>query len=183
MTEILDMEVRPVATNREAVQGVDVLLSVTNSNVPTFDGDWLEPGVHLCSIVSSNIGLKRGGFIQQKRREVDDKTLQRCDIIVCNSKEQEILDEPGVLWDPVQQGVITWDDVWIWARSSPDRCRAGRRRSRSASTRTTPSGAWATRSSASCSTVARWSRGGVPSSPSTAPSTGKRRVGPSTSLR
>ena len=112
MTELLDMEVRPVATNREAVQGVDVLLSVTNSNVPTFDGDWLEPGVHLCSIVSSNIGLKRGGFIQQKRREVDDKTLQRCDIIVCNSKEQEILDEPGVLWDPVQQGVITWDDVW-----------------------------------------------------------------------
>ena len=112
MTELLDMEVRPVATNREAIQGVDVLLSVTNSNVPTFDGDWLEPGVHLCSIVSSNIGLMRGGFIQQKRREVDDKTLQRCDIIVCNSKRQEILDEPGVLWDPVQQGIITWDDVW-----------------------------------------------------------------------
>lgn len=112
MTEILDMEVRPVSSNREAVQGVDVLLSVTNSNVPTFEGGWLEPGVHLCSIVSSNIGLLRGGFIRQKRREVDDATLKRCDVIVCNSKDQEVLDEPGVLWDPVQQGVITWDDVW-----------------------------------------------------------------------
>ena len=62
--------------------------------------------------MSSNIGLLRGGFVQQKRREVDDETLRRCDIIVCNSKGQERLDEPGVLWDPIQQGVITWDDVW-----------------------------------------------------------------------
>ncbi len=112
MTELLDMEVRAVTSAREAVQGADVLLSVTNSNVPTFDGNWLEPGVHLCSIVSSNIGLLRGGFIPQKRREVDDATLRRADIIVCNSKEQERLDEPGVLWDPIQQGVITWEKVW-----------------------------------------------------------------------
>lgn len=112
MTELLDMEVQPVGSPKEAVQGVDVLLSVTNSNVPTFDGNWLEPGVHLCSIVSSNIGLLRGGFVKQKRREVDDATLRRADIIVCNSKEQERLDEPGVLWDPIQQGVITWEKVW-----------------------------------------------------------------------
>ena len=112
MTELLDMEVQAVSNVRQAVQGVDVLLSVTNSNVPTFDGNWLEPGVHLCSIVSSNIGLLRGGFVQQKRREVDDTTLKRADIIVCNSKDQERLDEPGVLWDPIQQGVITWEKVW-----------------------------------------------------------------------
>jgi ornithine cyclodeaminase/alanine dehydrogenase-like protein (mu-crystallin family) len=112
MTELLDMEVQAVSNVRQAVQGVDVLLSVTNSNVPTFDGNWLEPGAHLCSIVSSNIGLLRGGFVQQKRREVDDTTLKRADIIVCNSKDQERLDEPGVLWDPIQQGVITWEKVW-----------------------------------------------------------------------
>jgi len=112
MTELLDMEVRAVGSAREVVQGVDILLTVTNSNVPTFDGNWLEPGVHLCSIVSSNVGLLRGGFIKQKRREVDDTTLRRADIIVCNSKEQEKLDEPGVLWDPIQQGIITWEKVW-----------------------------------------------------------------------
>ncbi len=112
MTELLDMEVQAVSDVRKVVQGVDVLLSVTNSNVPTFDGNWLEPGVHLCSIVSSNIGLLRGGFVQQKRREVDDTTLRRADIIACNSKDQERLDEPGVLWDPIQQGVITWEKVW-----------------------------------------------------------------------
>lgn len=112
MTELLDMEVRAAASAREAVQNVDVLLTVTNSNVPTFDGNWLEPGVHLCSIVSSNIGLLRGGFVRQMRREVDDTTLRRADIIVCNSTEQEKLDQPAVLWDPIQQGVITWDKVW-----------------------------------------------------------------------
>ncbi|HEY2987290.1 MAG TPA: ornithine cyclodeaminase family protein [Candidatus Binatia bacterium] len=111
MTELLNMEVRPVGSAREAVQDVDVLLSVTNSNVPTFDGNWLEPGMHLCSIVSSNIGLLRGGFVKHKRREVDDVTLKRADIIACNSKDQERLDEPGILWDPIQQGIITWEQV------------------------------------------------------------------------
>src|SRR5919109_964300 len=112
MTQLLDMEVRAVASAREAVEGADVLLSVTNSNVPTFDGHWLRPGVHLCSIVSSNIGLLRGGFVNRMRREVDDTTLQMADIIVCNSKEQERLDHPAVLWEPIQQGVISWDKVW-----------------------------------------------------------------------
>jgi ornithine cyclodeaminase/alanine dehydrogenase-like protein (mu-crystallin family) len=112
MTELLDMEVQAVGSARQAIQGADVLISVTNSNVPTFDGNWLEPGVHLCSIVSSNIGLLHGGFVRQKRREVDDTTLRRAEIIVCNSKDQERLDEPGVLWDPIQQGVITWEKVW-----------------------------------------------------------------------
>jgi alanine dehydrogenase len=112
MTELLDIEVRPVTSAREAVENADVLISVTNSNVPTFDGNWLEPGVHLCSIVSSNIGLKRGGFVKQMRREVDDTTLRRADIIVCNSKDQEKLDEPAVLWEPIQRGVISWDKVW-----------------------------------------------------------------------
>lgn len=112
MTELLDMEVQAVGSARQAIQGADVLISVTNSNIPTFDGNWLEPGVHLCSIVSSNIGLLHGGFVRQKRREVDDTTLRRAEIIVCNSKDQERLDEPGVLWDPIQQGVITWEKVW-----------------------------------------------------------------------
>jgi ornithine cyclodeaminase/alanine dehydrogenase-like protein (mu-crystallin family) len=112
MTELLDMEVRAVASAREVVEDADVLLSVTNSNIPTFKGDWLAPGAHLCSIVSSNIGLKRGGFVRQMRREVDDTTLRRADIIVCNSKDQEKLDEPAVLWEPIQQGVISWDKVW-----------------------------------------------------------------------
>jgi ornithine cyclodeaminase/alanine dehydrogenase-like protein (mu-crystallin family) len=112
MTELLDMEVRAVGSAREVVESADVLLSVTNSNVPTFKGDWLAPGVHLCSIVSSNIGLKRGGFVSRMRREVDDTALRRADIIVCNSKDQERLDEPAVLWEPIQQGVISWDKVW-----------------------------------------------------------------------
>jgi alanine dehydrogenase len=112
MTQLLDMEITAVGSAREAVEGADVLLSVTNSNVPTFDGNWLAPGVHLCSIVSSNIGLLRGGFVNRMRREVDDTTLRRADIIVCNSKEQEKLDRPGILWEPVQQGVISWDKVW-----------------------------------------------------------------------
>jgi hypothetical protein len=42
----------------------------------------------------------RGGFVNRMRRDVDDTTLQMADIIVCNSKEQEKLDHPAVLWEP-----------------------------------------------------------------------------------
>ena len=51
------MEVRPVATAREAVDGMDIVLACTNSSVPVFDGDWLVPGQHVTSIVGSNVGV------------------------------------------------------------------------------------------------------------------------------
>src|SRR5207247_5950926 len=38
-----------VETPREAVKGVDIVLCATNTNVPLFDGDWLEPGQHVTS--------------------------------------------------------------------------------------------------------------------------------------
>ena len=127
-----------MATNREAIQGVDVLLSVTNSNVPTFDGDWLEPGVHLCSIVSSNIGLMRGRLhpAEAARGGRQDPSALRY-----HRLQLEAPGDPGRA--PECCGIRSSREsspgtmCGIWARSSPGRCRAGPRRSRSASTRTT----------------------------------------------
>ncbi len=112
MSRRLSIKVEAVDEPREVVRDVDIVLAATNSNVPVFDGAWLEEGQHVTSIVASNVGLLRGGFIAHKRREIDDTTLRRADAIAVNSREQIRCDEQGDFYDPIQAGVITWDKVW-----------------------------------------------------------------------
>ena len=91
---------------------MDIILAATNSSVPVFDGDWLEPGVHVTSIVGSNVGLVQGGFVKSKRREIDDKTLQKSDVIGIASVQQAVQDEQGDIYDPVNQGIIRWGQIF-----------------------------------------------------------------------
>lgn len=111
MTAVLGIEVRPVESARDAVEGSDIILAATNASVPVFEGDWLEAGQHVTSIVGSNVGLLRSGQRKTKRRELDDRTLQRMDVIAAASREQAIQDEQGDLFDPVQSGVIRLEDI------------------------------------------------------------------------
>lgn len=111
MQEFLSCEVKAVASAHAAIEGSDVVLTATNSNVPVFDGAWLEPGMHVTSIMGGNIGLVKAGIAQTKRRELDDLSIKRSDVIVVNSREQAIQDEQGDLFDPVQAGFLTWDRI------------------------------------------------------------------------
>ena len=104
-------ELKPVSSAQDAVEGSDVVLTATNSNVPVFDGAWIEPGMHITSIIGGNVGLVKAGIAQTKRRELDDITIDRSDVIVVNSREQAIQDEQGDLFDPVQTGLLAWDRV------------------------------------------------------------------------
>ncbi len=111
MQPLVPCELVPVASAREAVQGVDVVLTATNSNVPVFDGSWLEPGVHVTSIVGGNVGLMNAGLIKHRRREIDDATVRRADVLVANSREQAIQDQQGDFYEPVERGLLQWDQV------------------------------------------------------------------------
>lgn len=111
MGELLGLRIEPVDSPEACVRGVDIVLTATNTSVPVFDGTSLEPGQHITSIVGSNVGLVQGGFTPRKRREIDDETLKRTDRIVVASKEQVIQDQQGDLFDPVQQGLISLDDI------------------------------------------------------------------------
>jgi ornithine cyclodeaminase/alanine dehydrogenase-like protein (mu-crystallin family) len=111
MVQQFGLPVEAVDEPRWAAKDVDIILTATNASVPVLDGKWLEPGVHITSIVSSNIGLVKGGFLRKKRRELDDETIARSDLIVVCSKAQAIQDEQGDLFDPVQAGIISWDNV------------------------------------------------------------------------
>jgi alanine dehydrogenase len=111
MGALLDINVTPAPTPREVVRDVDVVLATTNSSVPVFDGTWLEPGVHVTTIVGSNVGLVKGGFAAAKRREVDDTTLAKSDVLGIVSIQQAMQDEQADIYDPVQRGVIQWEQL------------------------------------------------------------------------
>jgi alanine dehydrogenase len=106
MGPLLNINITAVPTPREVVRGVDVVLTATNSSVPVFDGNWLEPGVHVTTIVGSNVGLVKGGFT-----EIDDATLERSDVLGIVSIQQAVQDEQADIYDPVERGIIRWEQL------------------------------------------------------------------------
>jgi ornithine cyclodeaminase/alanine dehydrogenase-like protein (mu-crystallin family) len=111
MGSLLDLEIRVVESAKEAVREVDIAVAATSSNVPVLDGHWLEPGVHLTSIVVSNIGLKRGGFVPKMRQELDDESMRRAEVIGVNSRETIRVDQPGDFVERLEKGIISWDKI------------------------------------------------------------------------
>lgn len=111
MGPLTNLNLKPVTSPQEALRGVDIVLAATNSSVPVFDGAWLEPGQHVTTIVGSNVGLVKGGFTAAKRREIDDTTLARSHVLGIVSVQQAIQDEQADIYDPVQRGVIQWEQL------------------------------------------------------------------------
>ena len=111
MGPMTDINIEPVASAEEAVRDVDIVLTATNSSVPVFNGQWLQPGQHVTTIVGSNVGLVKGGFTAAKRREIDDATLARSNVHGIVSIQQAVQDEQADIYDPVQRGVIGWEQL------------------------------------------------------------------------
>jgi ornithine cyclodeaminase/alanine dehydrogenase-like protein (mu-crystallin family) len=111
MGPVTNLNITPVASPEEALRGVDIVLTATNSSIPVFDGNWLQPGQHVTTIVGSNVGLVKGGFAATKRREIDDATLARSHVHGIVSIQQAVQDEQADIFDPVQRGVIAWDQL------------------------------------------------------------------------
>ena len=111
MTDMTGIDVRPVNSPAEVVKGADVVLCATNSNVPVFDGRLLESGQHVGTIVGSNMALVEGGWLKSGRRENDDETVRRADIIATNWVEGVFQDRQAGLYEPYQAGIISKDQV------------------------------------------------------------------------
>ncbi len=111
VSRLIEIDMTPVDNAREAMRAVDIVVCATNSNVPVFDGGWIEPGQHITTVVGSNISLVKGGWLKSGRTEVDEKAVQRADFIVTNSRESVMQDQQAGIFDPIQKGVITWDKV------------------------------------------------------------------------
>lgn len=78
--------VRAVDSARAAVEGADVVVTVTSANRPVIDGAWLAPGTHV-NVIS--------------RGEIDEATVLRAASISCSWREQILHDTPD--FRPVPQ--------------------------------------------------------------------------------
>jgi len=94
MTRTLSLPVVAVATAREAVQGMDVIVAASSASEPIFDGSWLEPGQHINGV----------GSHAPHTRELDTKTIVRSKVFV--DSIDACLVEAGDLLIPMKEGAI-----------------------------------------------------------------------------
>jgi ornithine cyclodeaminase/alanine dehydrogenase-like protein (mu-crystallin family) len=93
------VEVTPVASAREAVADVDILVAVTTSRTPVVEGAWIAPGTH-CNFV---------GMHYPEAREVDSAAIRRARVIVDDLAQA--WGEKGEILIPLAKGEITREHV------------------------------------------------------------------------
>ncbi len=111
VSKLCDVEAVPVQGPEAVIKGADLVICATSSNVPVFDGHLLEQGQHVATIVGSNSQLVEGGFVKKGRRENDDETVRRADVIVTNWVESVLAEKQCGLWDPLEAGIISRDRI------------------------------------------------------------------------
>jgi alanine dehydrogenase len=111
MSEIVDLNIQVVESPQEVIDGADMILCATSASSPVFDGDLLEPGQHVTTIVGADIELVEAGQAPELRREIDNKTIDNADLYVANSVAQGKQNKQGDLYLPVKESIISWEDI------------------------------------------------------------------------
>jgi ornithine cyclodeaminase/alanine dehydrogenase-like protein (mu-crystallin family) len=88
---------------QEVVAGADIIYCASNANSPLFDGNWLEPGQMVISIVNSDVNMKRS--------EVDETTFARATDIIVNDWESVVSNGQIELLDAIEKGTVDQDSV------------------------------------------------------------------------
>jgi len=103
MSRELKIDVRPAKSPEEALEDADIVIAVTNSRTPVFDGNSLKEGAHVTSI--SN------GDKTRTRQEIDETTIRRSDLLYITSKETVCVNESDI-FRAVRDGVTSWERVY-----------------------------------------------------------------------
>ena len=90
----------PVRTSDECIEDADLIITVTPSTVPVFDGTKVKKGATVSCV----------GAYQYHMQELDPALLPRASKIYCDSVEA-VLSESGDLLQPLDKGIITRDDI------------------------------------------------------------------------
>ncbi len=103
MGERLNLEIVPMPTARQAVEGADIVCCATNAATPVFEGAWLRPGQLVTSIANTDV--------TGQRFEVDRATFLRSDRIVVNDLESVHSNRQVELLDLIEAGEFGWEKV------------------------------------------------------------------------
>ena len=91
--------IRPAAM-REAVDGAEIITTITSAAHPIFPGEWLRSGQHL-NVCGSNY---------PDRREIDGRVVARADLVVADDVDAARL-EAGDLLIAEHEGQLSWARV------------------------------------------------------------------------
>ena len=101
MSEQLKLDVRPVETPEDAVRGQDIVVTMTNSSQPVFDGTALEPGTHI-NAAGGNVRISR---------ELDEIAVSRAGTIAVDDLGAAELESGDLLW-AVERGLVAWEKIY-----------------------------------------------------------------------
>jgi ornithine cyclodeaminase len=93
------LPVEPVATAREAIDGADLLCTVTAAVEPVVHGEWIAPGCHINAV----------GACTPNARELDTAAVVRSRLFV--DRRESALHEPGEILTPLREGAIGEDHI------------------------------------------------------------------------
>lgn len=88
------------ATADECVTDADLIITVTTSETPVFDGSLVKKGATVSCV----------GTYEPNKHEIDPALVARADKIFCDSVDA-VLSESGDLLIPLREGLITADDI------------------------------------------------------------------------
>ena len=100
MSAELGMDVRATESAHEAVSEASVVCAITNSREPVFDGDSLAPGTH----------VNAAGSNHWMRREVDETTIRRSDIVVVDDLENAKVECGELIW-AAERRAFRWENA------------------------------------------------------------------------
>jgi ornithine cyclodeaminase/alanine dehydrogenase-like protein (mu-crystallin family) len=93
----LGIDVQAVASPDDCLRDSQILVAITNSRTPVFDGSLLDPGTH----------VNAAGANSYNRCEVDNTTITRSSVIAVDNLDQA-KNECGELILAAQEGVFRW---------------------------------------------------------------------------
>ena len=96
--ERLGIEVQPVDSAQECVEGADIVITITSAREPVALGEWLAEGAH----------VNAAGGNHWLRREIDEAAVLRSELIVVDDLEQAKAECGDLLWLEAR-GSFRWD--------------------------------------------------------------------------
>ena len=100
MSTELGIAVRSTESAHEAVSQASVVCAITNSREPVFDGDSLAPGTH----------VNAAGSNHWMRREIDETTIRRSDIVVVDDLEDAKIECGELIW-AAERRAFRWENA------------------------------------------------------------------------
>jgi alanine dehydrogenase len=98
MSQRLNLDVVATDSAQACVAGADVVVTITSAREPVLMGEWLSPGTH----------VNAAGGNHWMRREIDEATVTRAQLIVVDDLDQAKLECGDLLW-PEARGAFRWD--------------------------------------------------------------------------